>query len=487
MSRPNVISWPKSNARVMLRKLARPENSKTLFLLQGPVGPFFKTMSRAASEAGFTPVKINFNGADWLFSSEVPHINFTGDPESWPAWFEHLTDFCKPAGILLMGDVRPLHRAAVKIARARNIPVFCFEEGYIRPDFVTLEEGGVNAFSPIRTHVNDPARRQDFLESAPKDLPEHQKFRGNPFLSMAWFAFIYFCAMGLSRPFFRRYKHHRQRPVVTEFFLWMRSFHLKLWRWWANWATNKRLVQEFDRRFFVVALQVTDDLQLTVHGRGWNNEQTISRTITSFAQYADPADRLVIKGHPQDRGHTLHKSYVRRVAEMAGCADRVDYIDDGSIGHLLSHSKGLLTINSTAGISALFHGVPLMAFGDALYSCPDLSTFAKNPKAIDRFWTEAKTGDPALVQAFLGRIRRDALVNGSFYQPHVRRLTALKAMGKIQAQLALRAAGDMSAGAGTRRAKTVNPPTPPRAINSGIKDRPGHGSPGLAPTGPNPA
>ena len=435
MSYPTVIRWPKNRSRTFLRKLGRPDNSKTLFLLQGPVGPFFKHLSRAASAAGFNPVKINFNGADWFFSRKVPRINFTGDPDTWAAWFEHLTDFCKPAGIVVMGDVRPLHRAAIEIARARNIPVFCFEEGYIRPDFVTLEEGGVNAFSPVRSFINDLARREEFLATAPVVSGEHKVFGGNPFLNMAGFAILYFWAMSLGRPFYRKYRHHRQRPLVTEFFLWTRALTLKISRFWGNRKTNRHLIEKFDKRFFVVALQVSDDVQLTVHGRGWSNERTISLTIASFAQFADPADRLVIKGHPQDRGHTLHRSYVRRVAEIAGCEGRVDYVDDGSIGHLLSHSKGLLTINSTAGVSALFHGVPLMAFGDGLYSDPDLVTFADSAEALDRFWCEARPADPTLVAAFLGHIRHGSLVNGSFYQPSARRFTAQKAMEKIAARL----------------------------------------------------
>ncbi|WP_440130950.1 capsular polysaccharide export protein, LipB/KpsS family, partial [Escherichia coli] len=39
------------------------------------------------------------------------------------------------------------HRVAHHICAKKNIPFWVFEEGYLRPDFVTLEPGGVNAFS----------------------------------------------------------------------------------------------------------------------------------------------------------------------------------------------------------------------------------------------------------------------------------------------------------------------------------------------------
>ena len=46
--------------------------------------------------------------------------------------------------LLVFGDWRLHHRQAVHIARLRGIRVWAFDEGYIRPDWIIMEEGGVN-------------------------------------------------------------------------------------------------------------------------------------------------------------------------------------------------------------------------------------------------------------------------------------------------------------------------------------------------------
>lgn len=427
-----IIAWPKAKRLNLLRQLAR-EDRRTVLLLQGPVGSFFRDVSVALQQEGYLPLKINLNAADWIFGRKQPHINYTGAPEDWADWLEQLTGFVKPAAIMLMGDARPMHRTAIQLANSKGIPVFCFEEGYVRPDFITMEPGGVNANSPARRRLQDKSGRDEIIALAENEAPAHKTYGGNPFLSMAGAAALYFIALSLGRPFFRHYAHHRRRPLITEFFLWNRSILLKALRHKPNKKLINHLVAQHHRRFFVMALQVSDDLQLTVHGRGWTNEKTISQTIASFARHALPGDRLVIKGHPQDRGHTTHKSYVKQIAVLAGCEDRVDYVDDGSIGLLLNNSKGLITINSTAGVSALFHNVPILAFGYALYSAPGLAKQVCKPEDIDAFWHDPKPADPQIAKGFLAWLREYSLVNGSFYVARARKDTAKAVVAKFLA------------------------------------------------------
>ena len=42
----------------------------------------------------------------------------------------------------------------------RSVPVFVFEEGYIRPNYVTFESGGANGFdaAPLAGPAANPAR-----------------------------------------------------------------------------------------------------------------------------------------------------------------------------------------------------------------------------------------------------------------------------------------------------------------------------------------
>ena len=50
---------------------------------------------------------------------------------------------------MLYGDTRPVHAAAVMAARARGLCVHVFEEGYLRPWWVTYERGGTNGHSRL--------------------------------------------------------------------------------------------------------------------------------------------------------------------------------------------------------------------------------------------------------------------------------------------------------------------------------------------------
>ena len=50
---------------------------------------------------------------------------------------------------MLYGDTRPIHAQAVAEARARGLTVHVFEEGYMRPCWVTYERGGTNGNSRL--------------------------------------------------------------------------------------------------------------------------------------------------------------------------------------------------------------------------------------------------------------------------------------------------------------------------------------------------
>ena len=87
--------------------------------------------------------KINFNGGDKLFwGLSRGGIDYTGTEADWPKFL--MKTICEGGitDVMLFGDCRPMHRAAVLVCRELNVPVHVFDEGYIRPDWVTFEHGG---------------------------------------------------------------------------------------------------------------------------------------------------------------------------------------------------------------------------------------------------------------------------------------------------------------------------------------------------------
>ena len=232
---------------------------------------------------------------------------------------------------------------------------------------------------------------------------------------MAVSALCYYVAKTFGSALFLRYRHHRRRQPLAEIFLWTRNLVRKLRHYHANHKMMIDLVEHHDKRYFLVALQVSDDMQLVAHGRGWTVERLITAAVKSFSQHGEPGDLLVFKGHPMDRGHFPHGGLIREIARLAGCEERVRFIDDGSIGLMIRHARGLVSINSTSGLSALHHGTPLLCLGEAIYKIPGLVAGSGSLADMDRFWTAPASPAPALARNFLAAIRRTCLVNGTFY------------------------------------------------------------------------
>ncbi len=404
-----------NNLIIYPHRLHPPESShirtQPVLLLQGPVGPFFSSLRESFLRKGHDVLKVNFNGGDWLFTHGKGTINFVGPVESWEHWLDSFIQRTKPSVIVLFGDSRPYHAVAVGAAARANVPVWCLEEGYIRPDYVTCELNGNNARSPLRLNT---ARNMNEAAGSPTGPPD--PITGNLFIAMALCAIVYFVAKTIGAPFFYNNVHHRNRGLLSEAVLWIRGFYRKVSCYISNHNFLEYLIEHLDKRYFVVALQVHDDQQLRRHGNGWSVDRLVTETIQSFARHADSSHHLVLKIHPMDRGHRSYNKLITEIAAFCRCSDRVHSLDDGSMGLIIRHSLGVLTVNSTSGLLALKHGKPLLVFGHALYDLPGLVTIAKDtPHDLDEFWHSRRDPDQRIFNLFTERMLRESLVNGSFY------------------------------------------------------------------------
>ena len=129
------------------RSAEQQPSKDNVLLLQGPVGPFFSRIAEDLSQRGFVVHKINFNGGDKLFYRLSNAVDYAGSPEEWPDYLKVFIKKNQITRIYVFGDCRHYHRTARKLARQLAIDFFVFEEGYIRPDYITLECDGVNGFS----------------------------------------------------------------------------------------------------------------------------------------------------------------------------------------------------------------------------------------------------------------------------------------------------------------------------------------------------
>lgn len=382
--------------------------ARSAILLQGPIGPFFGRLQEHLDEAGWRTLRVLFNGGDRTFHGRGGEVSYMDRPENWARWFQDLVQNFRPSVILVFGDQRKVHRDAKQVADALGIPFVCFEEGYIRPDYITMELGGNNAHSPLRD-----------MELGPVEPMENTACRmpGNGFDDIAKMALRYFISMRLGGLAYQYYQHHRQRPLLREGFFWVRNFALKLWYGLINLQAIQAIVEQLDNKYFIVALQVHDDLQLTRHGEGWTLQLLVETSIATFAKSASREHHLVIKGHPLDRGHFLTRGLVERIARIYNICDRVHYIDDGSLGLLARHSRGMVTVNSTSAMVSFNHGKPVFAFGASVYERLTANGRNRSVEALERFWHQTPVFDAKLWMAFRAQMISANLVNGSFYIP----------------------------------------------------------------------
>lgn len=390
-----------------------------ILLLQGPLGPFFQTLSQALSKAGHEVYKIHFNGGDECWHCVGHSERFTGKPDTWNTFFRR---FIKRHGIdslICYGDCRFYHQQAIRICKLKKISVWTLEEGYLRPDFVTLEQGGVNAFSPLY------ARRDTLAEmtwSTPYEAPLKV---GKTFAHRAWYASRYHINKNLLHWRYPHFVNHRPWSLYQETKGWVAGGLVKWSHKWADRSLLKALPRHQGHIFFV-PLQVTEDFQIREHSDLSGVEEMVAQVMNSFAEHARSEDVLLFKHHPMDRGYVSYQSQINRLVMLLGLEGRVFYGYDLPLPTLYPLLKGVITINSTVGLSALLHDVPTFCLGRALYDLPGLTTRG----TLAKFWHKQS---PVCSDTF-ERMRQSLLhltqLNASFYR-HLE-LGAMAVVKRIQ-------------------------------------------------------
>jgi capsular polysaccharide export protein len=378
---------------------------KRVLLLQGPLGPFFRRLSQDLTLAGARVFKVNFNGGDWLFYPDGA-FSYRGRMEDWPAYLEALLDQLQVDVVMLFGDCRPIHSSIHEIAHSRGLEIGVFEEGYVRPDFITLERFGVNGHSVIpRTPV--------FYLNNPVPAIEQMMPVGNTFWFAVRWAVLYYFAAGLLKPFFSHYRHHR--PLTwLESLRWLRSVWRKGYYALKERGILARLTGELNGRFFLVPLQVHNDSQVQVHSNFDSIPDFIDEVMASFAHHAPQNTTLVIKHHPLDRAYHDYTRLIRKRVGELGLQGRCLYIHDQHLPTLLQSACGVVVINSTVGLSAISHGTPVKARGKAVYDMMGL-TFQGS---LDDFWQQSQHNKPdrSLFENFQNYLVLHTQLNGSFYK-----------------------------------------------------------------------
>ena len=382
---------------------------RSFLFLQGPQSPFLRRLGLAMDALGVRVTKINFCGGD-VFHWPRPHaLSYRGARVDWPAFVAAVMERRQVTDLVLMGDRRPLHHDAICLARARGITIHVLEEGYLRPSYITLEQNGVNANSPLPA-TPEAIRAQAAVTPEPPTL--HHIVDSMP--TRVYATIKHHLGNALLWSGFPRYRTHRPYCIGRELLGWL-----------PRYVTRKRrrrqaeqIVRTFSAAhspFFLFPLQLDSDMQIRSYSH-FGVLDSIMRVVGSFAAAAPAGCRLLVKNHPLDNGLINLRRYLDNFSRAAGIADRIVYIDGGPGRYIMDNPgcRGVVVVNSTMGLEAMALGLPVYSLGRSPYAMPGLAVTPEE-MSLEDFWSTPRPVDMDLLSGFIRILHARALVPGNFY------------------------------------------------------------------------
>lgn len=375
------------------------------------MGYFFNRLDHLFMNNGAKTFRIGLNAGDQFFADANHFTPFKGRIEEWEGFIAGFFDKHDINMIFVFGDCRFYQSVAIKVAHQLGVEVFVFEEGYVRPDFITLEKNGVNDNTslPRERFFYDAFTYSDDTECDAKRI----KHIGSTYGSMALQAIIYYIIADIMRFSYPHYQHHRPLSFLLEGFYGIRNFLRKNYYQFLERNALEEYKSSLDKNFYFVALQTFEDFQITHHSDYESVETFIDEVLLSFCQNAPKDKFLVIKHHPMDRGKKNYKPMIEARAKELGCIERVRIVYDLHLPTLLKHAIGTITINSTVGISSLLHHTPTICLGRSFY---DIEGLTCKGMSLEDFWTKHTEVDKDLFEKFRCYLIQTTQVNGTFYK-----------------------------------------------------------------------
>lgn len=382
--------------------------------LQGPHGPFFYRLGKMLRLAGVEVSRVGFNAGDRAFWFGAPnYIPFQDPHEAWPDRLAAIIDARGITDIVIYGDTRPVHAAAVAMAKDRDITVHVFEEGYLRPYWVTYERGGSNGHSRLMSLGVGDMRAA--LANTHLDMPQPPAHWGDMRQHVFYGALYHWFVMFRNRAY-ANFRPHRDLPVAAEAALYTKRLALMPLIALDRIAATAR-IRRGGFPYHLVLLQLEHDSSFQMHSPFDRAEEFIEAVIDGFARGAPAHHHLVFKAHPLENGRSPLRRIIRDLSNRHGVAKRCHYVRGGKLARLLDQARTAVTVNSTAAQQVLWRGIPLKIFGDAVYAKPEFVS----PLSAVEFFAHPGRPDTAAYQDYRRYLLETSQVPGGFYSAKGRR------------------------------------------------------------------
>jgi capsular polysaccharide export protein len=371
-------------------------------------------LARQLRQSGAKTWRVGFNAGDRAFWRNLDsYIAFAGAPETWPGAIAEIINEHGVTDLVLYGDTRPIHAQAIEVARDRGVTIHVFEEGYLRPYWVTYERNGANGHSALM-QIDIPTMKARLAQrSYHKPVPPGHwgDMREHVFYGALYHWFVLF-----RNQRYPNFRPHRSLNVAQEFRLYLKRFAFMPLHAIERMLATLR-IRMSAAPYHVALLQLEHDSSFQAHGPFDRQSAFLEVVIEGFAKGAPQHHRLVIKAHPLEDGRAPLKDDIRRLADAHGVSQRVSFVRGGKLAGLLKEARSAVTVTSTAGQQVLWRGLPLRAFGRAVY-CKD-ELVSKQP--LPEFFACPTLPDNEAYRVFRDFLLATSQLPGSFYARKGRR------------------------------------------------------------------
>ena len=409
---------------VDLNKIFQKASCKRSFLfLQGPHGNFFKQLSRKLNSFGYTTYSICFNGGDAVDKQVSINTYYYFKPrEYFSSFFRNIIIEKQITDVFLYGDKRYYHTIAIEICKSINANIWVFEEGYLRPGYITLEKNGVNSNSNIPAIYNEWLSKQKHHSSDCNNcsdivFDENDDILKNPMKTRVKYTIINYLGLWFLYPLFPFYKWHRDKGFTSEILGWIN----KKCSDFVSQKKKKNITEKLTKmEYFAFPLQLSSDAQIKCASSFRDVSESVEKVISSFAIHADAKYHLIIKLHPLDNSFFSYRKFVNNLAQSFSIENRIHFITDANSNDFIDNCLGTVVINSTMGILSLYKGKPTITLGNAIYANIGLATSAItngvfNEKILNKFWNSRKLPSKSCVNSFFKILKNNAILLGNFY------------------------------------------------------------------------
>lgn len=400
---------------VLFPRKAADLRGRRFLIVSAPFGPFGGVLAAALEAQGAEVRRMIFNAGDAFDWRRAGGVRFRDTPDIWrrdaPAILADYTD------IVIFGEGGSYNRAVLDLTDVIPARVWVLENGYFRPDWITVERNGVNGSSRLprsREGYPAPPPEPSLVRPVGKILPHHVANIS-----------LYHMVQLAGTAMFPRYANHYSVSPWRQCLGHIRRYVALTFSGPAEGAVDL-LIQRGP--FFIACLQREGDAQLLRYSRYADNTAFLAEVMRSFAASAPADARLAVKNHPLDPGVIDIKGVTRRLAAENGLLDRVDFIDGGNLARLCRASRGMVVNNSSAALSALGFQTPVKVMGDAFFDFAGLT----HQGGLDGFWTSPQRPDADLFTRFRAHVIDRTQVNGNYHEPKALRSTAAGVVAVFQ-------------------------------------------------------